>query len=96
MLILPSLLAVLVDARGRYYAGGCSDEMYVASNPTKCKTSCDFDVVGRGKKRPLKWRMETENSYAAEITLKGRVKNIYKIGSADIIDLDKNRLCGKN
>ena len=41
-----------------------------------CKTKCITDVIGRAKKRPMKWVLQTENSFAAEVTLKEKVKKL--------------------
>ena len=41
-----------------------------------CKTKCTTDVIGRAKKRPMKWVLQTENSFAAEVTLKDRLKQL--------------------
>ena len=41
-----------------------------------CKTKCLTDVIGRAKKRPMKWVLQTENSFATEVTLKEKVKKL--------------------
>ena len=49
-----------------------------------------MDVVGRAaKKRPFKWIMETENSYAAEVTLKGKAYTKNKKPYIALVRFDK-------
>jgi len=52
-----------LGAVGAYNAGGCNDDVYVASNSMPCKTTCDgITKVGRNKAAKYSAQMISENT----------------------------------
>jgi len=83
-----------------YYSGICTggtdqNPSNPASSTQRCKTTCQFDQVGKGEKIKFKWLAKSESSLIAEIIVTGLSYHHKNNPYVGLIRFSK-KSCGEN